>query len=294
MNESEPLVSSILGKPNVAIPHAEIGDSVRTVPVRSTDGVAPAGSVWSSVFDMSKWMRVVLDSGRAGTTRLVTPATFIEMVTPQIRAPLALYPALQLTRPHGFSYGLGWFIEDYQGQTVWMHTGSIDGMSAIIGLMPDQRVGVYVLANLDHAELRHALMYRVFDLYAGNPARDWSADLYTLFHPVRSAAAAGDVQPKPGRTPPSLPLDRYAGTYADSTYGTIEVKVDGTALQARFGNDDLGVLDAFDYDTFRSKSPPPSEGSTTLTFLTDGAGHVVSVRVFGVTFLRAGRGRGGS
>jgi hypothetical protein len=39
-----------------------------------------------------------------------------------------------------------------------MHTGSIDGMCAIIRLVPDNRLGVYVLENLDHAprlELRN-------------------------------------------------------------------------------------------------------------------------------------------
>src|SRR5689334_24815909 len=38
MNETEPLVSMITGKPNVAVPHALVGDSVMVVPVRSTDG----------------------------------------------------------------------------------------------------------------------------------------------------------------------------------------------------------------------------------------------------------------
>ena len=66
MNESEPLVAGIIGKPNVAMPHARVGDSARVVPIRSTDPVASAGSVWSSVSDMSKWMRFVLDSGRVG------------------------------------------------------------------------------------------------------------------------------------------------------------------------------------------------------------------------------------
>ena len=62
------------------------------------------------------------------------------------------------------------------------HTGSIDGMVAIIGLIRDEHLGVYVLSNLDHAELRHALMYRVFDLYGtGNRTRDWSADLLDLY-----------------------------------------------------------------------------------------------------------------
>ncbi|MGI8510837.1 MAG: serine hydrolase domain-containing protein, partial [Gemmatimonadaceae bacterium] len=155
MNESEPLVSAITGKPNVAVPHAEVHDSIQVVPVRSTDVIAPAGSVWSSVADMSKLIRFMLDSGRVGTNRLIKPATFNEIIAPQIRAPMEEYPALELARPHFFSYGLGWFVQDYHGTTVWMHTGSIDGMCAIIGLIPEKRIGVYVLENLDHAELRH-------------------------------------------------------------------------------------------------------------------------------------------
>ncbi|HEY6829948.1 MAG TPA: serine hydrolase domain-containing protein, partial [Gemmatimonadaceae bacterium] len=94
MNETEALVSQIVGKPNVAVPHALVGDSVRVVPIRSTDLVAPAGSVWSSVSDMSKWMRFVLDSGRVGSTRLIKQETFREIVTPQIQAPMEEYPAL--------------------------------------------------------------------------------------------------------------------------------------------------------------------------------------------------------
>ena len=49
MNETEALVSTIGGKPNVAVPHCAINDSIRVVPMRSTDAIAPAGSVWSSV-----------------------------------------------------------------------------------------------------------------------------------------------------------------------------------------------------------------------------------------------------
>ena len=290
MTETEPLVSLIRGKPDVATPHAELRDTVRVVPIRSTDAVAPAGSVWSSVTDMSKWMRFMLDSGRVGTTRLVAPATFREIVAPQIRAPMSEYPALELAQPHFFSYALGWFVQDYQGETVWMHTGSIDGMSAIIGLLPEQRVGVYVLANLDHAELRHALMYQAFDLYGAGPRRDWSGDLRALFAARRSARPAPPAHVT--GTHASLPLERYAGTYTDSAYGSIEVSVAGGALRARFEKADIGVLDQWEYDSFRSRPTSPSEGTTTLTFIPDGAGNVNAVRTFGVTFPRAPRREG--
>ena len=148
MTESIPLVSMLPGQPNVSTPHALDGDSVVTVPVRSTDAIASAGSVWSSVSDMSKWMRFILDSGRVGDKRLIAPATFKELIAPQIRAPMDEYPALELAKPNFFSYALGWFVQDYKGQTVWMHTGSIDGQCAIIGLIPDKKIGVYVLENI--------------------------------------------------------------------------------------------------------------------------------------------------
>ncbi len=291
MNETEPLVATIAGKSNVAVPHGDIRDTVRVVPVRSTDLVASAGSVWSSVSDMSKWMRFMLDSGRVAQRRLVTPATFREIVAPQIRAPMAEYPALELSQPHVFSYALGWFVQDYRGRTVWMHTGSIDGMSALIGLLPEQRVGVYVLANLDHAELRHALMYEAFDLYAagGAPGRDWSGDLHKLFADRRAAARA-HATPHVTGTHPSVSLDRYLGTYVDSTFGTIEVTLADGALRARFGKADLGALDHWEYDGFRSRTSPTAS-PLTLTFIPDGAGGIGAVRgLYGNLFVRS-RGR---
>lgn len=285
MTETEALVSEIKGKPNVAVPHAGRNDTARVVSIRSTDGVAPAGSVWSSVTDMSKWMRFVLDSGRVGSQRLIAAATFRELVAPQIRAPIDQYPALSLARPSFFSYGLGWFVQDYQGQPVWMHTGSIDGMSAIIGLLPKQRVGVYVLANLDHAELRHALMYSVFDLYVGGATRDWSADVHTLFAATgRSPRAAPPV--RHAEVKPSLPLDRYAGTYADSTYGAIKVTLANGVLHAQIGNDPHLELEPWDYEQFRTRSADPAQSGTPLIFVPDGLGNISAVRVSGVSFAR--------
>jgi hypothetical protein len=271
-----------------------VHDTVRVVRVRTTDGVAAAGSVWSSVSDMSKWMRFMLDSGRIGNKRLIQPATFREIVAPEIRAPESQYPALELAQPKLFTYALGWFVEEYNGETVWMHTGSIDGMSAIIGLLPSRRVGVYVLANLDHAELRHALMYKVFDLYhppAKGPARDWSADLATLFATKHAAArtASAAAAAKLGArkdAPASLPLDQYVGTYADSTYGNVEITLRDSSLYARYEHFEIGGLVHTTYDSFRSRKDDPMERVTELTFVPDGAGHVASLQAFGVTFVR--------
>lgn len=290
MNETVPLVSEVLGQQNVAVPHDIVNDTVKVVPVRTTDAVASAGSVWSSVSDMSKWMRFMLDSGRVGTKQLIRPETFKEFMAPQIQAPMEEYPALELSKPEFFSYAFGWFVEEYHGHTIWMHTGSIDGMCALIALEPDKKLGVYVLENLDHAELRHALMFEVLDMFDGGDAkshRDWSKDVQALFkakqaeRPSRRRAGAPASD---STAPASLALDRYAGTYTDSTYGTITVTESNGALHARFDKWDIGELVHGRYEEFHSKVRDPLEGITQITFVPDGQGHTSGVRFFGETF----------
>jgi len=252
--------------------------------------VASAGSVWSSVSDMSRWMRFMLDSGRVGTTQLIKPATFAEIVAPQIRAPMEEYPALELSKPRFFSYALGWFVEEYHGHTIWMHTGSIDGMCALIALEPDKKLGVYVLENLDHAELRHALMFEVLDMFDGGDVkshRDWSKDVLALFKAKRAERPSRrNARPAAADSaaPASLPLDRYAGTYTDSTYGTITVTQANGALHARFDKWDIGELVHGRYEEFHSKVRDPLEGITQITFVPDGQGHASALRFFGQAF----------
>jgi CubicO group peptidase (beta-lactamase class C family) len=290
MTATEPTLATLAGQPNVATPHMEIRDTIRPVTNRPVDAVAPAGAVWSSVGDMAKWTRFILDSGRVGGKRLITAATYREIMSPQVVAPTSMYTTMEVVRPHFFTYGLGWFLHDYAGEAVAMHTGSIDGMSAIIGLLPDRRIGVYVLANLDHAELRHALMYRVFDLYRGGARRDWSAELLSLYTRLEAQADSArrmQQQRRAADTRPSLPLDRYAGTYSNPTYGDAVVTLRDGALHFAFGKGRRGRLTHWQYDTFEAEWEDVRMGPSQVVFALDGSGGVSSVRAFGVTFPRA-------
>jgi CubicO group peptidase (beta-lactamase class C family) len=271
------LLSKAGAMPNVAAPHDRVNDTVRVIMNASVDPVAAAGSVWSSVSDMAKWMRFVLDSGRVGGRRLLQQATFAELLDPQTMVPPGqFYPTARLTRPHWMTYALGWFQQDYQGRAVSFHTGSIDGMVAIIGLIPDERLGVYVLANLDHVELRHALMLKVFDLW-GPPTtkpRDWSRELRALYDNQRAQALAAEQARDAKRvsgTKPTLALARYAGAYSDSLYGDATVTAAGDALRIRVGTLD-GTLEHWQYDTFRIRWDRAWAGTPLVTFVVDREG----------------------
>ncbi len=247
-------------KANVTRPHAYVADTLRALPASSqqlADAIAPAGSMYSNVLDMSKWMRFLLDSGRVGGKRLVSDTAFAELMTPQVIVPPdEFYPTAKLTHPSFTAYGMAWFLEDYRGEKVVFHTGSIDGLVAIVGLMPARRLGIVVVANRDHAEVRHALMYRVFDSYLGAPARDWSTEMRAMYQKAKDSVTAAKKATEAKRvlgTKPSLALTRYAGAYTDSLYGSVTVRLERGRLVLAPSAFLTADLEHWNYDTFRAR-----------------------------------------
>jgi CubicO group peptidase (beta-lactamase class C family) len=277
---------------NAASPHWRFGDTLTVIENTPTSGIAPAGGAWSSIADMSKWVRFLLDSGKVGSTRLLRAETFAELFTPQtVVPPDEFYVTAQLTKPHWMTYGLGWFQQDYRGRMVNFHTGSLDGTVALIGLMPEERLGVYVLANTDHVEVRHALMLRVFDLFLGPPVRDWSSELRGLYagRQARSDSAARVAESRRIKgTRPSLPLEKYVGRYSDPLHGVMEVTLDRGRLRARFGAHNLGTLEHYQYDTFRLRWDHQWDG-TRMVIFTIGAAGVPETANFGSFTLKRSR-----
>ncbi len=273
---------------NVSTPHFEIDQRVRAIVDVPVDPVPAAGSVWSTANDMAKWMTFLLDGGQVGGRALVKPDTFGELFRSQSIVPAAeFYPTLALTQPHFTTYGLGWFLQDYRGEFVAMHTGSMDGRTAILGLLPERRFGIVVLGNLDHAEFRHALMWHAFDLALGKGGgRDWSANLLKLYGDGKAkgeAARAEQVAKRVPGTRPSKPLADYVGSYEHPVWGDIVVedRGDGLALRAGTSPDTRGPLAHWHYDTFELRAGDGRSGTWPVTFELDARGSVDSLSLFG-------------
>ena len=273
------------GITDVTSPHGIVRDTVRVLPAAldGIDDIAPAGSILSTATDMAKWLRFLLDSGRVAGRRLVSPRNFAELFRPQQTVQRPFYPTATLTNLHYQAYGLGWILQDYRGEFTAIHTGSIEGRSAIVGLIPSRRAGVAVFTNLDHSELRHALMYTVFDRFIGpsTPAHDWSAEMRVLYRRLADssrAAQQAEESKRVANTHPTLPLDRYAGTYADSLFGTATVGLNDGKLTLQAGTA-KGQLEHWQYDVFRVTWPDPFWDASYIAFVIDPDGAVGELRV---------------
>jgi len=294
MRSSVPLERLLPQGANRASPHWLLGPDTLVV-IQYSDGqsIGPAGGVWSNVSDMSRWMRFLLDSGRVGGKKLLQPATYAELFKPQVMVPAdEFYPTAELTKPHWTTYGLGWFQEDYNGRMLNFHTGSLNGMVAIIGLIQDERFGVYVLANVDHAELRHALMYKAADIFLGGKPRDWSAEFNMMYAKRRavgdSLRLAGEGKRIHG-TSPSLALSKYAGTYEDPLLGRIDIVEKGGKLRIVAGRSYAGDLEHWQYETFRIHFDQRWQGTDQLSFtIGDGVPNALNMAGFSLSRVSGG------
>jgi hypothetical protein len=199
---------------------------------------------------------------------------------------------MSLTKPHWMTYGLGWFQHDYQGRMLDFHTGSLSGMVSIIGLVPDERFGVYVLSNRDHVEIRHALMYKAIDTYLGNSPRDWSAELLSLYDARRASADSSRARAEAKRirgTKPSLPLSKYAGVYEDPLLGRITVSEQNGQLRLDAGPVLKGNLEHWQYDRFRAAYDDRWQGSDMIGFAI-GNGVASALEIAGFTLRRVDGG----
>jgi len=273
------------GVTDVTSPHGIVRDTVRVLPapIDGIDDIAPAGAMLSTVTDMAKWLRFLLDSGRVNGQRLVSARGFGELFKPQQVVQRWFYPTATLTHPHFQAYGLGWILQDYRGEFIAIHTGSIEGRSAIVGLIPDRRLGLVIFTNLDHSELRHALMYTAFDRYIGaaNPPHDWSAEMRALYKRIADSSAAATRAEESTRvagTRPSLALARYAGTYADSLFGTAAVQLRNGVLTLQSGTA-TGRLEHWQNDSFRVVWSDPFWDASYVSFVIDPNGMVAELRL---------------
>ena len=285
MNHSNTTVTKLSGLNDVSSPHARVEGKIRTVPWRNIDNIGPAGSINSNVSDMAQWIRMHLNGGKIGGKEVLKPATVREMQEPNTVIRSNPRSDSLLPETHLRAYGLGWFLEDYRGRKIVHHGGNIDGMTALVWMVPEEKLGIVMLTNMNGTSLPTALAHHITDLYLGGGKRDWSAD-YLAFtrESERRAAAAGNPaeRNRVTDTKPSLSLDKYAGNYDNEMYGRITVEHKDGKLLIRGAGARSGELEHWHFDVFRAAWSDAMMGRSFVSFVLDPQARAVMVRIDGL------------
>lgn len=149
-NHASPHGDDVDGKPTVA----SMAFNYSIIPAR------PAGGVWTSAHDFSRYVQGELTLGRLPDgTQLVSQENLLMRRAPQVRV------------GETATYGMGLLVDRKYGVPVVSHGGSLAGFKTSFFLLPDSGVGAVILTNSDTGEfIEGAFSRRLLELlFDGKP-----------------------------------------------------------------------------------------------------------------------------
>lgn len=272
MNNSLALSKEIHTAGNKASAHTVVMGELRKIPYGNIDNIAPAGSISSSVQDMSKWVMTLLNNGKLEGKEVIPVAAIRETRMPHS---ILGNGGHQFNKAHFALYGLGWFMEEYAGRKIVAHTGGVNGFVTSVCLIPEEKLGIVVLTNTDANNFYESLRNEIQDAYLGLPYRNYSQLSLQFMQADEKAKSAqhkmirDSIALNPKTT---LPLTAYAGEYQHAIYGKMNMTIEEGKLIMRFEHHKgrYGTLEPLGGNRFFCTYCDPLYGMKKLEFVTEG------------------------
>lgn len=268
MTGSVALSAAAASQPNIACPHTSVFDTLKVIPFPLIDNIAPAGSISSSVNDMSHWVICQLGNGQYNGKQVIPLAVIEETRKPQSIEGNSIRP---FNTSHFRLYGLGWELSDYEGRKIVSHTGGVNGFVTSVTLVPEEKLGIVVLTNTDANNLYEALKWEILDAYLNLPYRNYSNFYLRLVRmsnarELESWKAMKDTVAMNIKT--SLPISKFAGHYTHPVYGYLDIAADGKKLKMTFEHHPglIGTLEPLGGSRFLCTYSDPGFGIKVLPF----------------------------
>jgi CubicO group peptidase (beta-lactamase class C family) len=146
----------------------------------------PTSSIVGTAADMARFMIAHLENGRYGDARILSDGTTTKMH----KQHATMHPLVP-------GWALGFQLDDSNGRRILEHGGDIGGFSALMTLLPDEGVGIFVVHHLESRNLRFDVRRAILDSYF--------PDQRQLNVPTPQSKTAGR-------------LTRFAGTYRANNF----------------------------------------------------------------------------
>lgn len=196
------------------------GKETASVPLRDI----PAGGLNASVLDLARFMQMVFAEGRSPVGgQILQPASVREMLRPQ-------NTAVELDEG-GVQVGLGWGLDRRfaGGELSGEHGGSTVTHNGMLRILPEQKLGVVVLANSEGAE---ELVNEVADeaLALAMAVKTGERQSYGVVPAKRSSRSLTEAQ-----------KEAYEGWYA-GTFGLAQIRREGRGLATQVMGRDFELI----------------------------------------------------
>jgi CubicO group peptidase (beta-lactamase class C family) len=288
-------IDDLLKQPEHGVPFTERRDSFELYEIpyyREAAGMGPAGSINSSLDDLSKWLIALVNGGKLDGRQVVPGAVLKATLAPSIALPNAALEARGFGELLNSVYGMGRWTGSYRGHLLAYHGGDINGFHSQVSLMPNDGIGVIVLVIGNHAApLYNAVSYNVYERLTGMSLTPWSERQLEIRSKGKEAGkkarASQGAERVPG-TKPSHPLDDYTGEFEHPAYGVMTISKKDQDFVFSFHKVTL-PLSHFHYDRFDTPDDE-EDGKWSVNFGTSPFGEIdralISLDEAEVTFTR--------
>ncbi len=265
---------------NRASAHTVHNGELKKIAYGRLDNMSPVGAISSSVNDMNRWLIAQLDSGRVDEKQVIPWRAIAETWTPHSilgdESPI-------FNTGHFSLYGLGWFLQEYNGRKMVSHTGGVNGFVTSVTLFPEDKLGIVVLTNTDMNGFFEALKWEIADAWMGLPYRNYNGmaiEQHTRQMDRRAKENALKRDTINSKPQAALPLSKYAGKYKNEMYGNMTILFENGELTMIFEhhNGRFSKLEALGGNRFLSTWNDPLFGVRVLPFTVEN-GNVKSVTV---------------
>lgn len=248
-------------------------------------GMSPAGSINSSVNEMSNWLITWINSGKFKGEEIIPSNYISEAISSQMVIGANL-PADEFPDMHISNYGYGWMLSSYKGHYRVEHGGNIDGFSANVALYPSDSIGVIVLTNQNGSPVPGFVRNTVADRLLNVNKTDWAKVFTDRKAKAKKQEAESKVESsnKIANTKPSHILQDYTGKYANPAYGEFNIINKNDSLFANFKLTKWYLMhthyDVFEpFEVTEAGVDSTDTGPLRLNFSTNDAGEISSVNM---------------
>ena len=166
--------------------HEETPQGPRVIrPAANNAASWPAGSIFSNVNDLSRFVIAFLNDGRIDGKQVLSPAVIRSLSTPRAKIPGG-----------DGSYGYGLQVAKYRGVDLVSHGGSRAGYGSSIRMVPSKKFGVIAVANRTGIGL-NATAVKAMEIALPLAPRTTSAAPQTALTPADMNAYAGTYSQGP-------------------------------------------------------------------------------------------------
>lgn len=249
-------------------------------------GMSPAGSINSSVNEMSKWLITWINKGKFRDEEILPEAYITEAMSSQMVINAGL-PDKEFPDMFMANYGYGWMMSSYRGHYRVEHGGAIDGFTASTAFFPSDKIGIVVLVNQNGSAVPGIVRNTIADRVLKTDKTDWLKRYRDRQEKAKESKPEEKDDTKSGKvknTKPSHVAQEYIGKYAHSGYGEFDVSVENDSLFANFTLKKL-YLKHYHYDVFepfevtKTGIDTADSGPLRLNFETNNSGDISLVKI---------------